>query len=172
MLQNEIKAKKPVSAIHIQSIPIIGLISIVCGILVLGFAILAQWLIYDDWLRENGPLRLVGAALSGLLASALVWKGMTNVRRRRIAMLARFETIARMNDRIRNALQVVSFQAYLRDAATTSEVREALDRIDSVLCEVIEDIRRHEEPGGHLPRKRFHSGTSSEDVGINAKAGA
>jgi hypothetical protein len=51
-------------------------------------------------------------------------------------MLLRFETIARMNDRVRNALQTIECVTYLSDPEATQPVREAVEVIDDVLQDV------------------------------------
>ncbi len=35
--------------------------SIVSGLVVFTIAIFLQWLIYNDWMHNNGPLRFVGS---------------------------------------------------------------------------------------------------------------
>jgi hypothetical protein len=54
-------------------------------------------------------------------------------------MLQRFETIAWMNDRIRNALQAIQFVDYAANPHATESVRDAADVIDSVLREVLSE---------------------------------
>jgi hypothetical protein len=54
-------------------------------------------------------------------------------------MLQRFETIARMNDRVRNSLQTIECVTYLSRPESTEPVREAVEVIDGVLQEVLAD---------------------------------
>jgi hypothetical protein len=98
-----------------------------------------QWLVYRDWLREGGPLRLVGSVLAALLTFAWILRWQLSVRNRHREMVRRFETIARMNDRIRNALQVIECATYASSPNATEPVRSAVDTIDGVLREVLAD---------------------------------
>ncbi len=52
-------------------------------------------------------------------------------------MLRRFERIAEMNDRIRNALQVIECVTYASNPQATAPVRDAVDVIEGVLHEVL-----------------------------------
>ncbi|HWC20092.1 MAG TPA: hypothetical protein VG498_23965, partial [Terriglobales bacterium] len=36
-----------------------------CGVLVV--SLILQWLVYDDWLRQTGPLHLVGTSIAAAL---------------------------------------------------------------------------------------------------------
>jgi hypothetical protein len=59
--------------------------------------------------------------------------------RRKSEMLRRFETIARMNDSIRNALQAIQFVDYAANSGATESVQNAVRTIDSVLKEVLSE---------------------------------
>jgi hypothetical protein len=115
----------------------IWLASLIAGLSVSAFAIFIQWLIYDDWLHDQGPLRIVGSFLAGALAFAGVWRWQYIVRRRKLEMLRRFETIQWMTDRIRNALQAIECITYAASPEATEPVREAVGVIESVLGEVL-----------------------------------
>jgi hypothetical protein len=130
------KAKTPLSR-QIASDITIWLVSLCAGLSVFAFAILMQWLIYDDWLHDRGPLRLVGSFLAGALMFASAWRWLFVVRRRKLEMLRRFETIKWMTDRIRNALQAIECITYAASPEATEPVREAVDVIEGVLGEVI-----------------------------------
>ena len=52
-------------------------------------------------------------------------------------MLRRFETILGMNDRIRNALQIIECATYATNPEATEPVRDAVDAIEDVLREVL-----------------------------------
>jgi hypothetical protein len=71
----------------------IWLISFLAGFCVLALAILFQWLIYDDWLHDSGPLRVVGSFIAGIIMFASAWRWQLIHRRRKLEMLQRFETI-------------------------------------------------------------------------------
>ena len=117
----------------------IWLCSVSAGVVVFSLAIFLQWLIYDDWMHRNGPLRVVGSAVAALLALAVALRWQSAIRDRKIEMLRRFETIKWMNDRIRNALQAIACVTYAADPNATDSVRSAVDVIEGVLNEVLED---------------------------------
>jgi hypothetical protein len=122
---------------HISSRFTIGLVSVFAGLIVFGLAIFIQWLIYDDWLHDSGPLRIVGSVLAGALMSAAAFRWQITLRDRRLELLHRFETIRWMNDRIRNSLQAIECVTYAADPLATESVRAAVDTIESVLQEVL-----------------------------------
>jgi hypothetical protein len=111
------------------------MVSLGYGLAVFGIAILLQWLIYDDWMRDAGPF--VGSLLAGALMCAIVFGWQMTIRRTRLEMLRRFETIRWMNDRIRNSLQAIECITYHANPETTDSVRSAVDAIESVLQEVL-----------------------------------
>ena len=115
----------------------IWLLSSLCGLAVFGAAVFIQWLIYDDWLHDKGPLRLVGSILAGGLAFAVAVRWQFGVRWRKLELLERFESIKWMNDRIRNSLQAIECVTYAADPYATESVRTAVDAIEAVLQEVL-----------------------------------
>jgi len=115
----------------------IWLLSAICGIAVFGIAIFIQWLIYDDWMHDKGPMRVVGSTLAGGLAFAVAVRWQFAVRWRRVEILRRFESIKWMNDRIRNSLQAIECVTYAASPHATDSVREAVDAIENVLQEVL-----------------------------------
>lgn len=124
---------------HISSQLTIVLVSVAAGLAVFGAAIFFQWLIYDDWLHDKGPLRIVGSLLAGALMFAVAFRWQITIRERRLELLHRFETIRWMNDRIRNSLQAIECVTYAVVPETTESVRAAVDTIESVLQEVLAD---------------------------------
>jgi hypothetical protein len=130
------KTKTPLSRQIAPDITI-WLLSLCAGLSVFGVAILLQWLIYDDWLHDRGPLRLVGSFLAGVLMCASAWRWQYVVRQRKLEMLRRFETIKWMTDRIRNTLQAIECITYAASPEATEPVREAVDVIEDVLGEVL-----------------------------------
>jgi hypothetical protein len=71
-------------------------------------------------------------------------------RRRKIEMLRRFETIARMNDSIRNALQAIQFVDYAANCWATESVQNAVRAIDSVLKDVLSEAHPNVANRVHL----------------------
>jgi Flp pilus assembly protein TadB len=115
----------------------IWLISFLAGFCVLALAILFQWLIYDDWLHDSGPLRVVGSFIAGIIMFASAWRWQLIHRRRKLEMLQRFETIKWMTDRIRNSLQAIECITFAASPEATEPVREAVNAIEAVLHEVL-----------------------------------
>lgn len=112
-------------------------VSFVSAFAVFLAAILLQWLVYDGWLHSTAPLRFTGSVLAGALTFAFVLRSQSAARQQRIEMLQRFKRIAEMNDRIRNALQVIECATYASNPQATAPVRYAVDIIEGVLQEVL-----------------------------------
>ncbi len=117
------------------------LLSIACGFAALTAVLLLQWVIYDDWLNRGGPLRIVGSVLAGVLTFVFASRWQSAMRERKVEMLQRFDTIQRMNDRIRNALQAIECATYATNPQATEPVRNAVDVIEGVLQEVLFEAR-------------------------------
>jgi hypothetical protein len=115
----------------------IWLLSLFAGLTVFGLAVFTQWLIYDDWMHDSGPLRLVGSFLAGGLMFAAAFRWQVSIRERRLELLHRFEKIRWMNDRIRNSLQAIECVTYASSPEATESVRAAVDTIEAVLLEVL-----------------------------------
>lgn len=130
------KAEPPLSG-QIRSRITVWFLSIVSGLVVFAFAIFLQWLIYDDWMHSNGPLRLVGSAFASVLMFLFTFRWQLIIRRRKIEMLRRFERIKWMNDRIRNSLQAIECVTYATNPQATNPVRDAVDVIENILQEVL-----------------------------------
>jgi len=81
----------------------------------------------------------VGSTLAGVLTIMLSLHWQFVRREQRIEMLRRFETIAWMNDRIRNALQTIECVDYAANFQATDSVRNAVSIIDGVLSEVLSE---------------------------------
>lgn len=145
------KADPPLSR-QIASDIRIWLVSVLCAVVVFGIAIFMQWLIYDDWLHDKGPLRIVGSLLAGGLTFAVAVRWQFAIRWRKVEMLRRFEFIKWMNDRIRNSLQAIECVTYAADPQATESVRSAVDAIEDVLHEVLAES--HPEPPAALAKAR------------------
>lgn len=112
--------------------------SLAASSFVLLVSLFLQWLVYDDWLHETGPFHIVGTGLAALLTFWFVYRWEKASQARYRAALARFEAIARMNDSIRNALQVIECTAYAAAPHATEPIREAVDAIDGELRAIVE----------------------------------
>lgn len=117
----------------------IFLFSLLASCCVLVASLVIQWFIYDDWLHEAGPLRIVGTSIAATITFVFVLRWQHAVREREREMVRRFKKILHMNDRIRNALQAIECVTYLSEPKATEAVRQSVDVIDSVLREVLED---------------------------------
>jgi signal transduction histidine kinase len=72
-------------------------------------------------------------------------------RQRQQAHLRRFQLISDMNHHIRNALQVISYHAFLQDGYTEHEhIRDAMNRIEWVLQEVLPQVNDAPQPAKQL----------------------
>ncbi len=143
----------------------IVLSSFIASFSVLASSLLIQWFVYYDWLHQSGPVRIIGTSLATVLTFTFVFRWQIAVRERRLRILNRFATIARMNDVVRNALQTIECVTYLSRPESTEPVREAIDVIDGVLREVLIDVAWFEESrsmhinpyGREKVKKRPHS---------------
>jgi hypothetical protein len=104
---------------------------------VLACILVLQWLVYRDLLHEKGPLHLIGGTMAAVLTFAFMLRWQGAARDRQQEMLKRFQTIADMNDRIRNALQVIECTTYATNPETAEHVRQAVMIIDRALEGVI-----------------------------------
>jgi hypothetical protein len=98
-----------------------------------------QWVVYDDWLRQTGPLHLVGTSIAALVTFIFALRWQNSVNQREQELVRHFEMILQMNDRIRNALQAIECVTYLANPQATESVRQSVNNIDAVLREVLED---------------------------------
>ena len=100
-------------------------------------AVFAQWLIYDDWLHDRGPLRIFGSILAGALTFAFSYRVQELTRERQIEKLRRAEAMRTAHDRVRNSLQTIECVTYAHNPETTEPVRNAVDQIEKILDEAI-----------------------------------
>ncbi len=127
---------------RIRSNAEIWAISIFAGVVIFASAILAQWLVYVVWLGEQG-LRFIGAGVAAVLMSLLIQRQLSEQRKDREAARRRFELIAEMNHHIRNALQTISYERYSAPGQATSQrLKEAVDRIEWVLKEILPGVQK------------------------------
>ena len=122
---------------HVRDLPVpsnlrIVVLSFTASFSVLASSLLIQWFVYYDWLHQTGPVRIIGTSLATIVTFAFVFRWQTAVRDRQLRMLQRFATIARMNDRVRNALQTIECVTFLSHPESTEPVREAVEVIDGV----------------------------------------
>lgn len=118
------------------------LFSFLASFFVLGTSLLIQWLVYDDWLHQSGPLRIVGTSIATVVTFTFMLRWQYLVRERQQEIVRRLEMISHMNDRIRNALQAIECVTYLSQPEATAPVRQAVDVIDRVLRDVLADAGR------------------------------
>lgn len=117
----------------------IFLISLFASFLVLVVSLVIQWLVYDDWLRHTGPLRIVGTAIAAVITLAFMLRWQYSIREQQRNMIRRFELISHMNDRIRNALQAIECVTYVAQPEATAVVRQEVNAIDKVLRDVLSE---------------------------------
>jgi len=126
----------------IPSILKIFLFSFLASFFVLAASLFIQWFVYDDWLHQTGPLRIVGTSIATIVTFVFVLRWQYAIREKQRDMVRRLEMISRMNDRIRNSLQAIECVTYVSQPEATEPVRQAVDQIDGVLREVLADAGR------------------------------
>jgi hypothetical protein len=114
-------------------------LSVAASFGIFAVSLLVQWLVYDDWLHQTGPLHLVGTSIATVLTFAFVMRWLFALRNKQRETIARFQKISQMNDRIRNSLQAIECITYAADPSATDAVRQAVEVIDGVLKEAISD---------------------------------
>lgn len=115
---------------------------ILVSCLVLGCSLVLQWLVYDDWLHETGPIHIFGSGLAAALTFTLVYERQKRIRERDERMQRHFQAIADMNDRIRNALQAIECSTYVSNPRATEPVRASVDAIEAVLRQALATFPR------------------------------
>lgn len=143
----------PLFVHHVPSHARLLLISALAGGFVVLIAIFFQWLVYDDWLHDQGPLRLIGSLLAGLVMFAVTLRRQLTRRQREIDIQQHLQTLLKMNDRIRNSLQTIECVTYAASPEATQSVRDAVDTIEDVLEEMM--VGTH--PGASGPHARDFS---------------
>ena len=156
--------KKTQSTRPIWSRAKIVLVSVGAAVAVLTASLLTQWLIYDDWLHQTGPLRIVGTCIATVVTFAFALRWQLAIRERQLEMVRRMEMILRMNDRIRNALQAIECLTYVAQPEATESVRQSVDVIDSVLREVLADSGQAHEAVQSRPVDSAGQNTQSKSA--------
>ena len=126
---------------RVRSVPEIWAISIASGVLTFLLVVLVHWLVYVLWLEMEG-IRVVGGVVAGIAVMLLIQHALMDQRRERQESLRRFELIAEMNHHIRNALQAISYERYSADEAASQRLKEAVERIQWVLEEILPGVQK------------------------------
>jgi hypothetical protein len=100
--------------------------------------------------------------LAAALTFLLVYDRQRRTRERQQEILRHFQTIADMNDRIRNSLQAIECSTYATNPAAVEPVRSAVDAIETVLSKVIADLPRPEPPSGKSKAQAADNGGSRD----------
>jgi len=103
--------------------------------------------LFDIVLERHGigaPAILLGDLLGGVVAGLLV---LWYERRRHRELVRRLDIIRLMNHHVRNSLQVIAYASSSEDRAQHVEkVRDAIERIDWALREVLPGRARSQQP--------------------------
>ena len=140
--------------------------SLLASFSVLLVALMMQRFIYQDWLHDTGPLRIIGTTIAAIVTFWFVLHWQIGVRQRQLETLRRFEVIAEMNDRIRNKLQSIECLIYASDESLTKSVRDAVESIDAVLQGIVTQSR------ATVVEKdsRKHAATAGSDRGVKPRS--
>jgi len=101
-------------------------------------ALVLQWIVYDDWLHQRG-LRILGTSIAAIIAFFFVLRWQLEEVAKQQAMLRRFARIHEMNDKIRNALQIIECTTYVSQPDATAHIHEAVNAIDIALRQISTD---------------------------------
>jgi len=132
--------------LRIPSLTEIWLRAIGSGVIVFSVSLLGQWLIYNQVRGEDG-LRYFGAGIAGVVTIGLTYRLQIVSRERKVNLLRRLAVLAELNHHIRNSLQVLSYQTATTDPDTTERLRDAVERIEWVLNELLPGMEGKERDG-------------------------
>jgi len=133
-----------VPGIRVRSRLEIWAISLAAGLLTFFAVVLMHWLVYVLWLGMDG-VRVAGGIVAGMLMMLLIQRQLSEQRKEQQESLRRFELIAEVNHHIRNALQAISYQRYgASDEAASQRLKEAVERIQWVLEEILPGMQGHQ----------------------------
>jgi hypothetical protein len=101
-----------------------------------GKLLAASLLLHDPWRHEG--LIGVDTSISAILTGSLVWVLLTAVRDRRRRLIDYVRRVAELNHQVRNALQVIVYQAAIEEKAPESSalLTSAVRRVDAALNEI------------------------------------
>jgi hypothetical protein len=107
-----------------------------------------QWFIYNYLLGQD-EFHWVGVSVASVLTFIFMQRMMARSRQRRLATLRRFQAIAETNHHIRNSLQTILYQSYSMDSEVAARLKDAVDRIEWVLEQVLPAV--HDDGGKGKP---------------------
>src|SRR5215469_11205242 len=91
----------------------IVLVSLGASCFVFALSLALQWFVYDRWLGHMDPLRITGTLLASILAFILLWRWQVFTVERQRQMQHCLDVVREMNDKIRNALQIIEVTSYV-----------------------------------------------------------
>ncbi len=108
-----------------------------------GFAFFALGSICEVWLQKHAHNHTTAIIIDALLGIAVGLVVLFYERRQQRNIVRKLEVIRLMNHHVRNSLQVISFAASVpQQEALEAEIREAVDRIEWALREVLPGQRQ------------------------------
>ncbi len=119
----------------------IAVYSVLSSFSVLVVGLVLQWIVYHDWMHRSGPVRIVGSTIAAVVTFLFVLHWQAGIRERQLEALRRFQVIAEMNDRIRNALQKIECLSFASDRHATEGIRQAVEAIDAALEGVVAESK-------------------------------
>ena len=105
--------------------------------MLIGLAVFVLGSLSDVWLQHHGgtlSVAILDDAVVGVGAGLLV---LLYERRQKQNIIRKLEVIRMMNHHVRNSLQVIAFAASAPEQDHTKEVRDAVERIEWALREVL-----------------------------------
>jgi hypothetical protein len=137
--------------------------SLAAAFAVFASALLLQWAVYDGWLHDRGPLRVVGSLVAALLTFAFSCCWQDSARSRQLHALRRDAELRDAHDRVRNSLQTIECVTYARAPDTTEPVRNAVDLIEKTLVEAFRAAAEAPRPAP-LPLQLPHRSRSGPEA--------
>lgn len=90
-----------------------------------------------EWHGNGVYLRLQDAVLTGVLAGIGAWAGLMVTRERRKYVLKQVQTVAKLNHELRNALEVIIGNEYLKESNKCDAILESVERINRTLDSIL-----------------------------------
>lgn len=139
-------------------------LSLVASCVVFAFSLALQWVVYDDWLHRTGRMRFVGTTLAAVLTFMVILQWQVARKHKEKELMQRFRTISQMNDRIRNALQVIECTVYVSQPQATAPIRQAVEVIDEALREAYAQATAFSAPLNEARARAFEVHTKEKSA--------
>ena len=117
----------------------IFLLSVAYGATIFAVSVGAQWLLYHQFLANEGGIRWISPTIAACTTGLLIWRINRIRERERAAERSRIRALGDVNHHIRNCLQILVCENFARPQLSHESVA-AIKRIDWTLKNVLPDL--------------------------------